>query len=65
MLYFEGGGIGIPIMATLVKALLDGDQDRALVEARNLRNGGGERERIVTQGVERAMAQLDAKCTVD
>ncbi|MGD9224057.1 MAG: cobalamin-dependent protein [Desulfobacteraceae bacterium] len=52
-------------MNTLVKALLDGDQAGALAEARSLRDGGVERERIVTQGVEAAMARLDAKCTVE
>jgi dimethylamine corrinoid protein len=57
--------MGIPTMDTLVKALLDGDQTRALAEVRNLCDGGVERERIVTQGVEKAMAQLDAKCTVE
>jgi methanogenic corrinoid protein MtbC1 len=57
--------MGIPTMNTLVKALLDGDQAGALAEMRNLRDGGVERERIVTEGVEEAMAQLDAKCTVE
>jgi dimethylamine corrinoid protein len=57
--------MGIPTMDTLVKALLDGDQAGALVEVRNLRDSGVERERIVTEGVEKAMAQLDAKCTVE
>jgi methanogenic corrinoid protein MtbC1 len=52
-------------MKTLVKALLDGDQTGALTEARNLRDSGIEREQIVTQGVETAMARLDAKCTVE
>jgi dimethylamine corrinoid protein len=57
--------MGIPTMDTLVKALLDGDQAGALVEVRNLLDNGVERERIVTEGVEKAMAQLDAKCTVE
>jgi methanogenic corrinoid protein MtbC1 len=57
--------MGIPTMGTLVKALLDGDQAGALAEVRNLCNGGVEPERIVTEGVEEAMAQLDAKCTVE
>jgi methanogenic corrinoid protein MtbC1 len=52
-------------MDTLVKTLLDGDQAGALVEVKNLRDGGVERERIVTEGVEKAMARLDAKCTVE
>jgi dimethylamine corrinoid protein len=57
--------MGTPTMDTLVKALLDGDQAGALAETRNLRDGGVERERIVTEGVEKAMARLDAKCTVE
>jgi methanogenic corrinoid protein MtbC1 len=52
-------------MDTLVKALLDGDQAGALAETRNLRDGGVELEQIVTEGVEKAMARLDAKCTVE
>jgi methanogenic corrinoid protein MtbC1 len=55
----------IPTMDTLVKALLDGDQAGALAEMKNLRERGVEREQIITQGVEKAMAQLDAKCTVE
>ncbi|MGD9368737.1 MAG: cobalamin-dependent protein [Desulfobacteraceae bacterium] len=57
--------MGIPTMDMLVKALLDGDQAGALAEVRNLREGGVERERIITEGVEKAMARLDAKCTVE
>jgi dimethylamine corrinoid protein len=57
--------MGTPTMDTLVKALLDGDQAGALAEVRNLRDGGVEPARIVTEGVEKAMAQLDAKCTVE
>jgi dimethylamine corrinoid protein len=57
--------MSIPTMDTLVKALLDGDQTGALTEVRNLLGGGVECERIVTEGVEKAMAQLDAKCTVE
>lgn len=57
--------MGIPIMDMLVKALIDGDHAGALAEVRNLRAGGVECERIVTEGVEKAMARLDAKCTVE
>lgn len=57
--------MGIPTMNTLVKALLDGDQAGALAEVMNLRDVGVEREQIVTEGVEKAMALLDAKCTVE
>jgi methanogenic corrinoid protein MtbC1 len=56
---------GIPSMDMLVKTLLDGDHAGALTEVRNLRSGGVKRERIVTKGVEKAMARLDAKCTVE
>jgi methanogenic corrinoid protein MtbC1 len=52
-------------MDTLVKALLDGDQAGALAEVETLRDGGVEREHIITHGVEAAMARLDAKCTVE
>jgi methanogenic corrinoid protein MtbC1 len=53
------------MMAALVKALLDGDQDGALAAVRSLRDRGVEREQIVTEGVEEAMTQLDTKCTVE
>lgn len=49
----------------LVEALLDGDQAQAIAGARQLRDAGVEHERIITEGVEAAMAQLDAKCTVE
>jgi methanogenic corrinoid protein MtbC1 len=57
--------MSIPTMDTLVQALFDGDQAGALDEVKNLRDGGVEREQIITQGVEKAMARLDAKCTVE
>lgn len=52
-------------MELLVDALCDGDQDRAVVEVKGLRQAGAGREWIVTNGVEVAMARLDAKCTVE
>jgi dimethylamine corrinoid protein len=52
-------------MDPLVKALLDGDQNQAIAEAGRLRDTGIKRERIVTEGIEAAMEQLDAKCTVE
>jgi dimethylamine corrinoid protein len=55
----------IPPMDPLVKALLDGDQVQALDEARRLRTMGVEHERIVTEGIEAAMEQLDTKCTME
>jgi dimethylamine corrinoid protein len=57
--------MGIPTMDTLVRALLDGDQIRAVAEARRLRDTGVEHERIVTEGIEVAMGQLDTKCTME
>jgi methanogenic corrinoid protein MtbC1 len=52
-------------MDLLVKVLLDGDQSAALAEAGKLRDAGVGSERIVTEGIEAAMASLDAKCTVE
>ena len=52
-------------MDTLVKALLDGDQVQAISEAGRLRDAGVEHERIVTDGIEAAMEQLDGKCTME
>jgi dimethylamine corrinoid protein len=52
-------------MGPLVKALLDGDQIHAVAEAKKLRDAGIEHERIVTEGIEVAMEQLDTKCTVE
>ena len=49
----------------LIAALLDGDQARTLEEVRRLRGGGLEKESIITDGIESAMARLDAKCTVE
>jgi methanogenic corrinoid protein MtbC1 len=52
-------------MDTLVKLLLDGDQAQAVAEARRLVASGVEPRAIISRGVEQAMAQLDAKCTVE
>jgi methanogenic corrinoid protein MtbC1 len=52
-------------MDTLVKLLLDGDQAQAVAEARRLVASGVEPREIISRGVEQAMAQLDAKCTVE
>ncbi len=54
-----------PAMDLLVKVLLDGDQAQAIAEAEKLRDAGVGYERIITEGVEAAMTQLDAKCTVE
>ncbi len=52
-------------MDLLVKALLDGDQIQAVAAARSLRDTGVEHERMVTEGIEVAMGQLDTKCTME
>jgi len=57
--------VGKSSINRLLEALLDGDQTRAVAETRKLRGAGVERERIVTEGVEAAMTQLEAKCTVE
>ena len=49
----------------LLEVLLDGDQAQAIAETRKLLGDGVGREQIVTEGVEAAMTQLEAKCTVD
>ncbi|MCP5157987.1 MAG: cobalamin B12-binding domain-containing protein [Gammaproteobacteria bacterium] len=53
------------MMDLLIKALLDGDQAQAIIQASKLREAGVGRRQIITDGVEAAMAQLDAKCTVE
>jgi dimethylamine corrinoid protein len=57
--------MGDRAMDLLVKALLEGDQSGALAEAGKLCDAGVGAERIVTEGIEAAMASLDAKCTVE
>jgi methanogenic corrinoid protein MtbC1 len=52
-------------MHELVSALLDGDQVLAVSTTRELRESGVGLQEIVTDGVEAAMATLDAKCTVE
>jgi dimethylamine corrinoid protein len=52
-------------MHSLVDALLDGDQARALAATRELRSVGVEPERIVVEGIGTAMEQLDGKCTIE
>ena len=54
-----------PTMDVLVTALLYGDHTGAIAEARRLRDSGIGCEKIVTKGIEVAMARLDAKCTVE
>jgi len=52
-------------MNLLVQALFEGDQVQAVTAARNLLDTGVGHAQIVMEGVEKAMAKLDAKCTVE
>jgi len=52
-------------MEPLIAALIDGDNTRAVTEAGRLVRSGVERERIVTDGLEVAMRQLESKCTLE
>ena len=52
-------------MNTLISALVEGDQTLAVEEAQKLKNSGVKIESIITDGVETAMMQLDAKCIVE
>ena len=52
-------------MNKLIEVLLEGDHAAALAEAKRLRGVGMAPERIVTEGLEAAMQQLDDKCTVE
>jgi methanogenic corrinoid protein MtbC1 len=53
------------VMGPLIDALLEGDQARSVTEAAKLREAGAEVERIVVDGIGKAVEQLDAKCTID
>lgn len=52
-------------LAELVATLLEGDRDGAASQARELTACGVGRDRIIAEGVEAALAQFDAKCTVE
>jgi methanogenic corrinoid protein MtbC1 len=52
-------------MDVLVQALLDGDRDLSISEIKHLLEAGVAIGQILSAGVEVAMAQLDAKCTVE
>jgi dimethylamine corrinoid protein len=54
-----------PSLDRLVDALLEGDQARAVAVTVGLRNAGSGNERIIADGIEPAMGQLDAKCTLE
>jgi dimethylamine corrinoid protein len=49
-------------MEKLITLLLDGDQEKAIIEANKL-NEGHNLDLIVKDGIEEAMKQLDARCT--
>lgn len=52
-------------MQGLIRTLLDGNKHAAINEARNLLVSGVSKEAIVTEGIQRAMSLLDAKCTAE
>jgi methanogenic corrinoid protein MtbC1 len=52
-------------LEALVQALLDGDETLALAELEQLRRDKVSPRRIIADGIEEAMARLDAKCTVE
>ncbi len=52
-------------MNNLIFALLDGDQEQAVLESRRLLKENHEREVIVKNGIEAAMKNLDEKCTAE
>ena len=49
----------------LVETLLEGDQARAVSEVTILRDAGIDNEVIIREGIEKAMGQLDTKCTLE
>jgi methanogenic corrinoid protein MtbC1 len=53
------------VMRPLIEALLEGDQARSVAEAAKIRKSDAGIERIVVDGIGKAMEQLDAKCTID
>ncbi len=52
-------------MDRLIVALIDGEREQAIEETRKLIEAGFREEQIISDGVEKAMEQLDAKCTVE
>ena len=53
------------MMESLLKALVDGDQDLAVAEAKQLLSMGVRRQHIIVDAVEKSMGRLDVKCTVE
>lgn len=54
-----------PVMTPLIDALLNGDSTLAAQETASLLSAGVPRSDIIIDAVESAMAELDAKCTVE
>lgn len=52
-------------MEKLIRSILDGNRDQAVASANLLVHQGVEHGRIITDGVEAAMKQLDLKCTAE
>jgi methanogenic corrinoid protein MtbC1 len=50
---------------SLIAALLDGNREGAVAEAKRLLAGGVSEKEIIVDGLQAAMAKLDAKCTVE
>lgn len=57
--------MNIQYLDHLVEALLEGDQARAVSEVTILRDAGIDNEAIIREGIEKAMGQLDTKCTLE
>ena len=53
------------IMRPLVEALVMGDKDRAVQEALLLLHDGVPMEKIVLEGIKKAMESMDSKCTME
>lgn len=52
-------------ISSFVSAILEGDCEKSLDEAKQLSENGFSHEDIVIQGLEAAMSTLDAKCTLE
>jgi dimethylamine corrinoid protein len=52
-------------MKELISALLEGDKQSAVTEAKKLLSSGSSREDIIINGIQKAMSELDAKCTAE
>ena len=54
-----------PRMNELIAAILEGDSEASVAQVKRLTELGLDSERIVIEGVERAMSALDGKCTLE